>query len=690
MSNYQRSKWRLAEFEEYLSLRDIKLMDYSFMEQRDKCNLLQCKMVKGQSPEIRAVVKIVNYENEPGEDYGSENEIVEREKSAFYNSQSKEYSCEMFEFFKGVYYCYTLMKFYEGGSLDKLLTEDLSRETCILIAFQISRALVSIHSAEGKIIHRDISEDNIFIESFNRTTGIIKVRLGDFEFSIQMDQDLSYRTIESSMRVGKPAHRPPLHMKNGKEAYEVGSSGDVWCFGVTLYRLITKDTETCFNKKSEFKNQQDIDNHILQNGKEEIKQRLESSGLQLLILSCIKIEEHERITAATMSEAVSFFAYVLGLSDRSSDTKVDILASPHANKTENEFLDSISQLDDSSLIKCVIQGCYYQKNRQFKKAIIFFEKSIEIFPYFQLSYEKLAKCYFDQSRKIDSKEDNYEELRKNLLQKAEKVITTCINLDPKYSCAYYRRGCIYLKLGMTDESINDFKECERLGFWNIDQVYHQLCLIYQHLGDKDNAFSYFSKYSCYRPDNVESLLKFGQFVLKDNPQFSEKLFSEALQLRVDKDISKQTLNDKKTRKILSLEAQALNSFHFNKKHDDLESKFKEATSMLNNLEELEKTDQRYSKSMLSLYFQLKERRVMIANQLNITDQEQLKMIYDDCCFLLEEDSLNVKRYEMKLKYAKLLGIPFTVSDENSMKVLYGKKETIWSYWSRWMSSYWKP
>ncbi len=131
----------------------------------------------------------------------------------------------IFEFFEENNTAYIVMEFLDGVTLnDFLKTNDLDYESCIEIAQKVCLALSEIH--DQKIIHRDVSPDNIFL-CMNGNVKLID--FGAARFSADEEKKMTI--------ILKPGFAPP-------EQYEsINKQGpwtDIYALGATLYLMLTK------------------------------------------------------------------------------------------------------------------------------------------------------------------------------------------------------------------------------------------------------------------------------------------------------------------------------------------------------------------------------------------------------------------------------------------------------------------
>ena len=122
---------------------------------------------------------------------------------------------------------YIVMEYLDGLTLKEYLQLNdgiLSYEDCWSIFEPVMRALEEVHSK--KIIHRDLSPDNIYLTSDN------KVKVIDFG-AARFAEGESEKTLSVII---KPGYAPPEQYRSKSKQ---GPFTDVYALGATIYRCIT-------------------------------------------------------------------------------------------------------------------------------------------------------------------------------------------------------------------------------------------------------------------------------------------------------------------------------------------------------------------------------------------------------------------------------------------------------------------
>lgn len=132
----------------------------------------------------------------------------------------------VFDMFQENNTAYLVMEFLDGLSLkDYILLNEgsIDSDTAIDILLSVITALKALH--KSKIIHRDISPDNIFI-CLNK-----KIKLIDLGASIISNEDEKTKSV-----VLKPGYAPPEQYRNKSKQ---GPWTDIYALGATMYFALT-------------------------------------------------------------------------------------------------------------------------------------------------------------------------------------------------------------------------------------------------------------------------------------------------------------------------------------------------------------------------------------------------------------------------------------------------------------------
>lgn len=139
----------------------------------------------------------------------------------------------VYEFFEENNTAYIAMEFLEGKSYKQYIAEHGGRvdsETAINVVLSVLEALKELHKA--KIIHRDISPDNIFMTPSGSEDKPYKVKLIDFG-AARFSSGEEEKTLSIIL---KPGYAPPEQYRSKSRQ---GAWTDIYAVGAVLYRSLT-------------------------------------------------------------------------------------------------------------------------------------------------------------------------------------------------------------------------------------------------------------------------------------------------------------------------------------------------------------------------------------------------------------------------------------------------------------------
>lgn len=138
----------------------------------------------------------------------------------------------VYEFFEENHTAYIVMEFLEGKSYKQYIAEHggkVDGETAVNVALSVLDALQEIHKV--KIIHRDISPDNIFMIPVEAGSEDYKVKLIDFG-AARFASGEEEKTLSIIL---KPGYAPPEQYRSRSRQ---GPWTDIYAVGAVLYRSI--------------------------------------------------------------------------------------------------------------------------------------------------------------------------------------------------------------------------------------------------------------------------------------------------------------------------------------------------------------------------------------------------------------------------------------------------------------------
>ncbi|KAN0124444.1 Protein kinase-like domain containing protein [Russula decolorans] len=153
---------------------------------------------------------------------------VLNEQAALTKLSGSEFILPLHACFHDTEYWYLVTEYLPGGDLQDLLCtmESLDVEAIRFYMAELLLAIEDIHA--HNIIHRDIKQENVFID----TDGHIV--LGDFGVA-WLFSDFAPETHLTHGRVGTPAFSSPEVLFD----HEYGFEADLWAFGVMLYEMLS-------------------------------------------------------------------------------------------------------------------------------------------------------------------------------------------------------------------------------------------------------------------------------------------------------------------------------------------------------------------------------------------------------------------------------------------------------------------
>ncbi len=139
----------------------------------------------------------------------------------------------VYEFFEENNTAYIAMEFLEGMSYKQYIAQHNGRvdcQTAVNVVLSVTDALREIHKV--KIIHRDISPDNIFMVPVDQQATNYKVKLIDFG-AARFSSGEEEKTLSIIL---KPGYAPPEQYRSRSKQ---GPWADIYAVGAVLYRSVT-------------------------------------------------------------------------------------------------------------------------------------------------------------------------------------------------------------------------------------------------------------------------------------------------------------------------------------------------------------------------------------------------------------------------------------------------------------------
>lgn len=178
---------------------------------------------------------------------------------------------------------YLIMKFCDGGSLDKKLgkitTEELTRAIV-----QIANGLKYLHA--NSIVHQDIKPANILIDNTGGTPTYV---LSDFGISTKTKTKLSHSVNLKNQGISMTeAYAPPEKFSSKKEERRPDKKGDIFSFGISVYELATGNLP--FDELS-------TGRQLLYDGAEVDFSEIQDEKIRRIVELCMQPNKEDRPTA---------------------------------------------------------------------------------------------------------------------------------------------------------------------------------------------------------------------------------------------------------------------------------------------------------------------------------------------------------------------------------------------------------
>lgn len=176
---------------------------------------------------VPETTKVITLSGEKGEQFELQKERFLVEARTISKLSYCESIVNVYDFFEENNTVYLVMEFLDGISLKEYLDSHsgkLSYDEMLELAVPIMEALSAVH--KEKIVHRDVSPDNIFITKDG------KIKLLDFG-AAKFDEN----EIEKSVTVvAKPGYTPPEQYRSRAK---IKPYADIYATGAMLYRMVT-------------------------------------------------------------------------------------------------------------------------------------------------------------------------------------------------------------------------------------------------------------------------------------------------------------------------------------------------------------------------------------------------------------------------------------------------------------------
>ncbi len=162
-------------------------------------------------------------------------------------------------------------------------------------------------------------------------------------------------------------------------------------------------------------------------------------------------------------------------------------------------------------------GAILAGQKKLDEAVIYFEKSIQIFPDYANAYNNLAGVLTDQKK----------------YNKAIEYFQKAIQINPKLSEAHHNLGRALSEVERYDEAINNYNQAIKIKP-NYVKAYYNLGDVYRTLNDFENAISFYEKAIQINPDYVDAHNNLGvAFEKSGEDQKAIGCYKKAIQINPD-------------------------------------------------------------------------------------------------------------------------------------------------------------
>lgn len=186
---------------------------------------------------------------------------------------------------------YLVMKFCDGGSLDKKIGKMTAEELTDAVA-QITSGLEYLHNSG--IVHQDIKPANILIDKSSGKTVYV---LSDFGISSKTKTRLSHSVnLKNQGTSMTEAYAPPEKFSSKKADRKPDRKGDIFSFGISIYELATGSMP--FDELS-------TGRQLQYEGAEVDFSEIQDEKLRRITELCMQADKEDRPSAAELGKMLS-------------------------------------------------------------------------------------------------------------------------------------------------------------------------------------------------------------------------------------------------------------------------------------------------------------------------------------------------------------------------------------------------
>lgn len=193
------------------------------------------------------------------------------------------------------------------------------------------------------------------------------------------------------------------------------------------------------------------------------------------------------------------------------------------NEKTKLYLDLAFEYEKNDPAIFDLYGRYYKNIGNYKKAIDYFKKSIELNVFYQKNYFEIAYCYerlgqkelaasyYSQFLEYDSLSHiawyNYGILLHDLQQydKALVAYDYALQIDDMFADAWYNKGITFIHMGYYEEALECFNQAQFIDNFDEDVLFN-LGKVHELLKNYENAINAYNKLLELSPDSPDALL----------------------------------------------------------------------------------------------------------------------------------------------------------------------------------------
>jgi serine/threonine protein kinase len=448
--------------------------------------------------------------------------------------------CSIYEVSEGDGRSFIVMQHVEGETVDvRMKRKPFDPSECLSISSQVADALAEAH-AHG-IIHRDIKPSNILI------TPRGKVKVLDFGLAkimsdrvpVDPDAETAMLLTQTGVVLGTAPYMSPEQLR----AEKLDGRSDIFSYGVVLYEMVSG------RRPFEARSLAELTSAILMRNPPPLQSDsgVVPAGCEALILKCLEKEPSRRYqtmvelsvdldrvsrecesgnipasigdahtirmdSAASKpprswplmrSRAVAAFVVLVILT-------LALVGYVRFFRHPATSAQPVSKYENSPAYDAYLRARVSLKSEnpaQIENAIVLLKQAIRIDPSFAPGFAALARAYNIKSFYFSAPDSE----KKQLNEDAAVYVEKALSLDPNLAEGHFARGIIlwtHANHFPHEAVIRSYRRALELDP-NFDESYHQLGVVYFHIGLLDKAAAEIEKATNMNPSNTMARFRFG-------------------------------------------------------------------------------------------------------------------------------------------------------------------------------------